>query len=295
MTSVAVIAHAEKELEGGLPELRRILYAEGVTEPWWREVSKSKQVGAYARAALGDGADVIFVWGGDGTVQQCLDAVAGSGVAIAIVPAGTANLLATNLGVPKDIRGAVHVGLQGARRSLDLGLINGEHFAVMAGIGLDALMIRDAGAGTKDLLGRLSYIVAGAKHLRMKQVRARIRVDGKRWSKVKTSCVLFGNVGKIVGGITAFNEAEPDDGWLEVGVVTAKGLTQWIRIAGRTAAGQPERSPFVRTTRGRSFDIRLDRKTPYELDGGDRKPRKRFTVEIEPAAITVCVPEGKVG
>ena len=294
MTSVAVIGHAKKEMEGGLPELRRILREEGVMDPWWREVSKSKHVSACARAALDDGADLIFVWGGDGTVQRCMDAVAGSGVAIAIVPAGTANLLATNLGIPNTVRGAVRVGLHGTRRSLDLGLINGEHFAVMAGIGLDALMIRDAGVGMKDRLGRLAYVVAGAKHLRMEQVRARIRVDGKPWSKAKMSCVLFGNVGKVLGGVIAFNEAKPDDGWLEVGLVTGKGLAQWVRIAGRTAVGQPEKSPFVRTTRGRSFDIRLDRKMAYELDGSDRKPRKRFEVEIEPAAITVCVPERAV-
>ena len=66
------------------------------------------------------------------------------------------------------------------------------------------------------------------------------------------SCVLFGNVGKVLGGIIAFNEAKPDDGWLEVGLVTAKGLAQWVRIAGRTAVGQPERSPFVR----RPADVR---------------------------------------
>jgi YegS/Rv2252/BmrU family lipid kinase len=294
MTSVAVIAHEKKELEGGLPELRRILYEEGVTDPWWREVSKSKQVPKSARAALDDGADLIFVWGGDGTVQQCVNAVAGSGVAIAILPAGTANLLATNLDVPKDIRAAVRVGLHGARRPLDLGLINGERFAVMAGVGFDALMIRDAGAGMKDRLGRFAYVVTGAKHLSMKPVHARIRVDGRRWHKGKTSCVLFGNVGKLLGAITAFSEAKPDDGWLEVGVVTGRGLAQWIRIAGRTAMRKPEKSPFVRTTRGRSFDIRLDRKMPYELDGSDRKASKRFRVEIEPDAITVCVPEGKV-
>jgi diacylglycerol kinase (ATP) len=173
-------------------------------------------------------------------------------------------------------------------------VINGERFAVMAGVGLDALMIRDAGGAVKDRLGRFAYVVAGVKHIRARQVRARIRVDGKRWSKGKTTCVLFGNVGKVLGGITAFSGARPDDGWLEIGVVTAKGFTEWARIAGRTALGQPERSPFVETTRGRSFDIRLDRKTAYELDGGDRKPRKRFRVAIDPTAVTVCVPEGEV-
>ena len=247
MTSVAVIAHTAKELGGGLPELRQVLAEEGVTDPSWREVAKSKQVPGCAREALEGGADVIFVWGGDGTVQRCADSIAGTGATLAIVPAGTANLLATNLGVPTDIRAAVRIGLHGDRRPLDLGVMNGEHFAVMAGVGLDALMIRDAPAGLKDRFGRMAYVVAGAKHLRAKPMRVRVRVNDAKWFKGKASCILFGNVGKVLGGITVFQDARPDDGILEAGVLTAKGFAQWARVAGRTATGRPDRSPFVQT------------------------------------------------
>jgi len=295
MTSVAVIAHTAKELGGGLPELRQVLAEEGVTDPFWREVSKSKQVPKHARYLLERGADVIFVWGGDGTVQRCADSLAGSGATLAILPAGTANLLGTNLGVPKDIREAVRIGLHGERRALDLGVMNGEHFAVMAGVGLDALMIRDAPAGLKDRFGRMAYVVAGAKHLRAKPMRVRVRVNDAKWFTGKASCILFGNVGKVLGGITVFHDARPDDGVLEAGVLTAKGFAQWARVAGRTATGRPDRSPFIRTTRGDVFDITLDRKVPYELDGGDRKPRKRFSVTVAPAAILVAVPDGAEG
>ena len=207
MTSVAVIAHTAKELGGGLPELRQVLAEEGVTDPLWREVSKSKQVPKRARDVLERGADVIFVWGGDGTVQRCADSLAGTGATLAILPAGTANLLATNLGVPKDIREAVRIGLHGERRPLDLGVMNGEHFAVMAGVGLDALMIRDAPAGLKDRFGRMAYVVAGAKHLRAKPMRVRVRVNDAKWFTGKASCILFGNVGKVLGGITVFQDA----------------------------------------------------------------------------------------
>ena len=62
-----------------------------------------------------DGADLVFVWGGDGMVQRCVDALAGTEATVAILPAGTANLLATNLGIPKDIAEAVRIGLHGAR------------------------------------------------------------------------------------------------------------------------------------------------------------------------------------
>ena len=98
MADVAVVAHAGKTLGGGLPELREILAREGVTDPLWYEVKKSRRAPKYARRAAAHGADVLFVWGGDGSVQRCIDAVAGTDTAVAILPAGTANLPATNLG-----------------------------------------------------------------------------------------------------------------------------------------------------------------------------------------------------
>src|ERR1700758_4527598 len=128
MADIAVVAHSRKSFGGGLPELRRILTDEGVTDPLWYEVAKSRQAPEFARRAAGKGVDVLFVWGGDGTVQRCVDAVAGTDTAVAILPAGTANLLAEDLNVPHDLAGAVQVGLHGDRRRLDTGSVNGERF-----------------------------------------------------------------------------------------------------------------------------------------------------------------------
>jgi diacylglycerol kinase (ATP) len=291
MTSVAVLAHSGKTFGGGLDELRRSLATQGVTDPAWYEVPKSRFAPKRVERALEEGADLLFVWGGDGMVQRCIDAAAGTHSTIAIVPAGTANLLAKNLGIPQDIDAAVQIGLHGARRAIDTGVINGERFAVMAGVGLDALMIRDMGSGLKDRVGQLGYIWTGARHLRDHRAKVRIRIGDSTWFKGKASCVLFGNVGKVLGALTLFSEARPDDGKLEIGVVTARGLVEWGRALGRTVVGNPDGSPFVRTTAGTTFDIKLDRKMPYELDGGERKPTKRLRVSIEPAAITVAVPE----
>jgi diacylglycerol kinase (ATP) len=141
MPKIAVVAHAGKSLDGGLPELREVLAREGFPDPLWYEVAKSRQAPKRARRALADGADVIFVWGGDGMVQRCIDAVAGTEAVLAILPAGTANLLAANLQVPAGLTDAVRVGLHGERRPLDTGTVNGEHFAVMAGAGFDARMV----------------------------------------------------------------------------------------------------------------------------------------------------------
>ena len=156
MSTVAVVAHAGKTFGGGLLELRRELERQGVSEPLWYEVPKSRKAPKRVREALDEGADLIFVWGGDGMVQRCVDAVDGGAATLAIVPAGTANLFATNLEIPKDIEQAVHIGLHGPRRMLDVGRMNGERFAVMAGAGFDAQMIRAADAGLKDRIGRVA-------------------------------------------------------------------------------------------------------------------------------------------
>src|SRR3954449_10603993 len=103
MTTVAVVAHSEKHLDGGLPELRTLLADAGVADPLWFEVAKSKRAPKRARLAVEQGADLVLVWGGDGMVQRTVDALAGSNATVGILPAGTANLLATNLGIPMNL------------------------------------------------------------------------------------------------------------------------------------------------------------------------------------------------
>jgi diacylglycerol kinase family enzyme len=102
--------------------------------------------------------------------------------------------------------------------------------------------------------------------------------------------VLTANVGTILGGIEAFPEARPDDGLLELGVVTAKNPVEWARVFGRLALGHTEDSPFAEVTRGTKFRIRFDRKVPYELDGGARPARKELRIKARPGSVTLCVP-----
>lgn len=287
---VAVVAHSRKSFGGGLPELRRVLAGEGVTDPLWHEVKKSRHAPEHARQAAERGVDVIFVWGGDGTVQRCIDAVAGKGTAVAILPAGTANLLATNLQIPADITEAVRIGLHGDRRLMDTGSVNGEHFTVMAGAGFDARMISEADRGLKDRLGRAAYLYTGMKSISARRVKATVEVDGERFFKGRVSCVLAANVGTVLGGIEAFPEARPDDGLLELGVVTAKNPVEWVRVFGRLALGHAEDSPFAEVTRGTKFRIRFDQKVPYELDGGARPARRDVRIKARPGSVTLCVP-----
>jgi YegS/Rv2252/BmrU family lipid kinase len=292
---VAVVAHSGKSLGGGLPELRRVLEAEGVADPFWCEVPKSRKAPAQVRRALKQGAELVFAWGGDGMMQRCIDVIAGSKASLAIIPAGTANLFATNLGIPEDIEKAVAIGLRGERRKLDVGRFNGERFGVMAGAGFDAAMIRRADGGLKERVGRVAYVWAGSESLRLKPFRATIEVDGADWYKGKASCILVGNVAEVFGGIAAFEDAHPDDGVLELGVVNAEGLLQWGRTLARTALGTAGKSPFVQETKAHSVKVTMNRKVLYELDGGDRTKVKAFKVKVEPGGVSVCAPNNANG
>jgi diacylglycerol kinase (ATP) len=289
---IAVVANAAKAHGGDLLEVRRALERAGVTDPLWHEVPKSRKAPKVVERALADGAELVFAWGGDGLVQRCIDALAGTDVPLAVLPAGTSNLLATNLDLPLDLEDAIAVGLGGERRRIDVGRLNGERFAVMAGAGIDSAMIRDVDGVLKDRLGRVAYVWAGLKNLRSKPFGVEVEVDGVTWFHGDVTCILVGNLGSLFDGIEVFADARPDDGKLEVGVITADGFAQWARAAARTMLANAEASPFVRATHAERVKVKLSRKVLYELDGGDRTKTKSLKVKVEPAAVTLCVPHG---
>lgn len=287
----AVVAHAEKKLGGGLPELRAMLAAEGFSDPLWFEVPKAKRAPQAVESALDAGADLILAWGGDGMVRRCINALGDTRIPLGILPAGTANLFASYLGIEADLTTALRVALHGRRRRLDVGRFEGERFAVMAGAGLDAAMIKDSDE-LKDRLGRAAYIFGGAANIKGEAFEAKIKIDGTLWYEGPASCILVGNIGELFGGIEVFADAEPDDGVLDVGLLTAEGPLQVARAAARTVTGDTHKSPFIRVTKARKVGVKLDRKVRYELDGGDRKKVRSFKVKVEPGAVTVCVPAG---
>ena len=275
---------------GGLEELRQVLERAGVTNPSGRRCRRAstRRSGSrtlWPRAPSRSSYGAATAWS-SGASTCCRDPTPAS----RFFPAGTANLFASNLGIPDDISEAVHIGLNGRERKLDLGKMNGEHFAVMAGAGLDARMIRDTDGGPKDRYGRLAYIWAASKNLRVEPFKARVEVNGDLWYKGDASCLLVGNVGALFGGLEAFDSASPEDGLLEVGVTHAESLGQWARTVARTAIGSIGESPFVQATKAERIDVEFDRKVLYELDGGDRKQVKRLKVKVKPAALTVRAP-----
>ena len=117
-----------------------------------------------------------------------------------------------------------------------------------------------------------------------------VLVDGVTFFEGRATCVLVGNVARATGGLLVFNDARPDDGVLDVGVVTAEGAVQWLRVLSRVALHRGGGSPFVTTMQGRTVDVTFDEPVVYELDGGSREKVRHLRYGIEPGAVTVRVP-----
>ncbi len=238
------------------------------------------------RAAVDGGAEIVVACGGDGTVRACLDPLAGTDTALGIVPLGTGNLLASNLGIPAGLDAGGGVG-RGERRRIDLGRVNGEAFAVMAGSGFDALMIRDANDTLKSKVGTAAYVLSAAKNLKSDLVRTKVTVDGAVWFDGRTTMVLVGNFGTISGGLEVFPDAQPDDGVLDIAVMSASKLREWASIGWRLVRRRPQKVELARRTQGTDIVIEHRVARPYELDGEDREPTKRLEFTVEPQAITI--------
>jgi diacylglycerol kinase (ATP) len=291
---IGVLVHSKKDLGGGTEELRSALAELGHADPPWIEVPKSKKAPEAVRKLVEkEKIDRLLVWGGDGTVRRCVDAVVRKGhdVEIAVLPAGTANTLAQNLDIPTDLRGAVEVAVRGKAMPLDVGCMNGAYFTVMAGTGFDALLIREADdGGLKDRYGQLGYVWAGVRHRSVDPFRAEVTVDGSPWYSGEASTVLISNVGGIMGGLQAFPDADPTDGVMEIGIVSARTATQWLRVLASAAVHRAEASQFTEMTTGTRVKIRLDRSMPWQLDGGDRPRSAKFTFRCVPGAVRICRP-----
>jgi diacylglycerol kinase family enzyme len=198
-----------------------------------------------AREAVAAGAGLVLVAGGDGTVRAAAQGLAGSGVPLGILPQGTGNLLARNLEIPHDdADAALDVALTGADRTLDLGrLDDGTMFAVMAGTGFDARMMREAPEGLKGVLGWPAYIVGGARGLRRSRVHVQVALDDEPPRAAVVRSVLVGNVGQLQGGLELLPDAAPDDGVLDIALVAPRNPKDWVVLIGRalTRRHRPDR------------------------------------------------------
>lgn len=290
---IIAIVNPSKFGDGGAAlrrELSQQTAALGLPEPQWLETTLDDPGSGMVRAAVAAGADLVIACGGDGTVRACADGLAGTRIPLGVVPSGTGNLLARNLGMPLDYADAVKVALTGAERVIDLGRVDGKRFAVMAGIGFDAALVAGASERLKTQVGWPAYFLSGVRHLFGDVMRFTISLDDGPELHRRARGVLIGNVGRIQGGIPILPDAVPDDGLLDVVILAPRGLVDWTRVGVRVLARRRGTSRRMERFTAKKVCVRTERPHPRELDGEIIDDGTAFEAEIEPAALIVRVP-----
>lgn len=265
----------------------------GWPEPAWFETTREDPGRGMATRAVEEGAELVFACGGDGTVMACVTALAGTDVAMAVLPAGTGNLLATNLGLATEPATGVQVALDGGRRRIDVGaLADGTDercFAVMAGMGFDAKMLEGTSDTAKKRVGWLAYLGGALKHLRDRPMRARVVLDGGAPMPRRPRSVIVGNVGRLQGGVRLLNDANPADGKLDVAILSPNNLRHWVSMAW-AVVWRKNRIPLMETYTAERVEIRSNRAQSRQLDGDLIEPGKIMTIRVRAGALLLCVP-----
>ncbi|MEV0152499.1 diacylglycerol kinase family protein [Micromonospora sp. NPDC050686] len=287
----AVVVNPAKVTD--LDEFRRIvndaLGAAGWPEPVWYETTVEDPGRGQTEEAVRAGAEVVFACGGDGTVMACVTALAGTETALAVLPQGTGNLLAANLGLSNDLAAGLQVAVERGMRRLDVGVVDDQCFAVMAGMGFDAQMLDSTSETTKKRIGWPAYVVGAAKHLRDRPMRVSIRIDGEPPVRRRARSVLVANVGRLQGGVRLLTDAEPDDGWLDVAVLTPRRVRHWLAM-GWALVRRRGSVPGMEVFRARKVEIASNRAQPRQLDGDLIEPGRSLKAEIRPESLWLCVP-----
>jgi len=297
MTHVLVTGRRRpgRKIGNAVRETRRQLEAAGWSVDGALVTTKG-QLRRGAARAVRHGADVVVAVGGDGAVLQVVQSLAGTQVALGIIPMGTGNLLAGNLGIPKGVDEAVKVLVDGGRRKIDLGRLTAggkqTMFAVACGVGFDAEVMASTDPEEKEHLGKLAYVVSAIRRQgQVRDVRYEVTLDGVHHSMDATQ-VLVANFGGMGAGVKTRLEVEPDDGLLDVLVIRASGplgglLAGWEALRQDEPGESPEGHVF--RTRARKVRVSTAKRRLVETDGSVAG-KTPIRVSVRPAALTVIVP-----
>jgi YegS/Rv2252/BmrU family lipid kinase len=293
MSRAAVVVNPTKldDDEAFRKSVRQVMDDHGWDEPLWLETTPEDPGRGQAESAVTAGVDVVLACGGDGTVTACAEGVTGTGVPLAVIPLGTGNLLARNVGLPTDLAEALAVALGPAQQPVDAGRVNGTLFVVMAGLGLDARMLDGTSEPLKKRLGWLAYAISAVRHLRDRPMRLTVSADGGRPQRMRASTLIIGNVGWLQGGLPLMPQARPDDGLLDAVALTARGVTGWLAAAAAIMARRPAHDGIYRVQFA-ELRVTLARQQLWELDGEVMGSTRQLTVRAEPGALLLRMPPG---
>jgi YegS/Rv2252/BmrU family lipid kinase len=293
----AVVINPSKvaDVEEFKARVRAVAEISGWNEPLWFETTVEDPGHGQASAALKADADLIVAAGGDGTVRAVCEEVARTGVAVGILPHGTGNLLARNLGIPLNTRDALDVVFGGQDRAIDLSTLTTDTganttFLVMAGLGMDAAIMTGVNDQLKSKVGWLAYFVSGVKAARFPAMKVKIKVDDGEYRKFRARTVVVGNVGFLQGGIPLLPDAQIDDGRLDVVVIAPKRFIGWLAIIVRVVARQKRTNERLDRLTGSTVVIKAEKPMPMQLDGDPVGEGTEIRAHVQPGVLLVRVP-----
>ncbi|MFI5708429.1 diacylglycerol/lipid kinase family protein [Kribbella sp. NPDC051620] len=266
----------------------------GFDDTLWLETTEDDAGTTMARRAIEEAVDLVVVAGGDGTVRVVCAELAGTGIAVAVLPAGTGNLLARNLGISLDLDLALTETLDGTEQRIDSVRIEGDQlddrFVVMAGLGLDAAIIADAPDGVKKHVGWAAYVVSTVKNLNHPFVRVEITIDDQPPVRRRARTVVIGNVGTLQANIPLLPDAKPDDGVIDLVVLAPRRVSHWPRLALSLVVKRMQEGRHIERFTGRTIQVKAATTVRRELDGDEISDGRILTATVDPAALLVRVP-----
>ena len=267
----------------------------GFTSVVWWETTVEDTGYRMAHEAAVSGCDVVLAIGGDGTIRAVCEELAGTGIPVGIVPAGTGNLLARNLNIPLYLRSAVDVGLNGQDRAIDMVAVTGDkmddtNFLVMAGMGFDAAIMEGVNEGIKAKVGWLAYVWSALKALMFPAIRVEVSVDGGEFTRHRARTIVIGNVGFLQAGMPLLPDAAIDDGLLDVVILHPRNFFAWIPLAWRVLLKRKHTDELVNRMIGQTVVVRAAADTPRQLDGDSIGPGRELAMECVHGRLLVRVP-----
>jgi YegS/Rv2252/BmrU family lipid kinase len=246
---------------------------------------------ALAREAVARGDDVVIVAGGDGTINEVVQALAGTPVALGVLPIGTVNVWALELGLPLDPVEAAQALAEGECRAVDLGRAGERYFLLMAGIGFDGAVTGLVESRLKRIWGRWAYVIAGARlALRYGGVDATLEMDGGT-VRCRLLLAVIGNTRLYAGRLTLTASAVADDGLLDVVVFTGRRLWQALPRLLPLLLRRTPHGAGVLYYRTRRLRVTTGEPLPVQADG-DYVGTTPLDFAVAPAALRVIVPHG---